>query len=158
MGNINKQYAIDWMSYLGDWYEVARLPSFFEPATYTDAKAKYYLQGNQTNNVLMIENTATDTLTGELKTAIGVASIDITDLKQNSLTVKFDENAPSAKYIVLEYVPGDYSIVGTSDKSLLWLLVRDKKNATPALFNRFYTVAMLNGYSRELLSKLIYTR
>jgi lipocalin/mannose-6-phosphate isomerase-like protein (cupin superfamily) len=131
----------DWSRYLGKWYEQARFPSWFEPATTTDSTAEYQLLEDGSIRVI---NRGFD-LFGNLIVAEGKARIQPTAL--GTLNVSFFPPF-SSKYVVIDHNGNDYdmSVVATPSRQYLWLLTRNPV-LTPYQWSRFLAVAQRAGYN-----------
>ncbi|KAF0805284.1 outer membrane lipoprotein Blc [Alcanivorax sp. S71-1-4] len=112
---------VDLARYAGLWYEIARLPAFFQRGCY-DATAFYSLNDDGTVAV-----TNRCLRQGESRRIEGTATaIDDT---QARLKVQFDRwftrLLPAGDYWII-HVDADYqrAVVGTPDRDYLWLLAR----------------------------------
>lgn len=113
-------------SYLGDWYEIARIPFYFEDHCLAPVKANYKIDGENiavTNSCMTKEN--------KLDTAHGMAYFTEKDAKIAKLEVTF---VPSwlrfthigrGDYWVL-YTDYQYSLVGSPNHRYLWILSRSE--------------------------------
>ncbi len=139
--------------YLGKWYEVARLPNYFEKKCNFPITAEY---AKQSNGTVSVTNTCLKN-NGDINTSVGTA---IFADKENigQLKVTF---APSflswmsfayGDYWVLDTDYDHYSLVGDPSKQYLWILSR-----TPFLpaetTQKLKTKAVSMGYD---LNDLIY--
>jgi len=117
---------VDLNRYLGDWFEIARLPNWFEESCSSDVRASYALRDDGRIDVL----NACRKADGTIKTARGIARV--VDPKTSArLKVRF---APA----ILSFLPavwGDYwiigladdygwAVVGSPDRKYLWILAR----------------------------------
>ena len=146
--------AVDLSRYVGDWYEVARLPNRFEAKCAADIMASYRrLEGG----TIEVTNSCRKG-DGTITTAKGLARI--VDTSSNAkLKVRF---APA----FLSFIPlvwGDYwilglepeyrwAVVGSPDRNYLWVLSR-----TPIMDEREYAQAVdrarANGFDVSRLEK-----
>lgn len=118
--------AVDLSRYQGTWYELARLPMFFQRAC-AQSEAHYQLRNDGRVDVV----NRCRTRDGEWKEVHGEAEAQVAG-QTDKLWVRFD-NAFSAlfpklargQYWVL-YVDADYqtAVVGHPDRDYLWLLSR----------------------------------
>ena len=109
---------IDLSRYLGTWYEIARIPNWFEKDL-QKVTATYTLKDN---GRIEVKNQGTIKSSKEQKTAIGEAWVD-GDYKIGRLQVSFFFLV-SAPYVVFELAPDySYALVG-SGKDYLWILSR----------------------------------
>lgn len=144
---------LDLNRYLGDWFEICRLPLRWEDETATNVTASYSLQPD---GKIRVDNRCFDK-NGDPTQAIGEAApVDDTNAK---LTVTFLPESlrwiPFTKgdYWVLK-LAGDYtvSLVGTPNREHLWLLARGPK-LHQGIQRAYLDEAVARGFD---LSKLIY--
>ena len=118
--------AVELNRYAGTWYEIARLPMWFQRHC-VDSKAVYTLRSD---GAVSVHNECV-TGSGGVAQAEGVATV--VDSKTNArLTVVFDNffarlfgSSREGNYWILELDP-DYQVamVGTPDRRYLWILSR----------------------------------
>ena len=118
--------SVDLARYAGTWYEIARLPMWFQRHC-VDSKAIYT---NRPDSAVGVHNECM-TDTGGLDQIDGVATV--VDAKTNArLTVVFDNvfarlfgSSRDGNYWIIDLEP-DYrtSVVGTPDRRYLWILSR----------------------------------
>lgn len=118
--------SVDLARYTGTWYEIARLPMWFQRHC-VDSKAIYT---SRPDGAVGVHNECV-TDTGGLDQIDGVATV--VDSKTNArLTVVFDNffarlfgSSREGNYWIIE-LDSDYrtSVVGTPDRRLLWILSR----------------------------------
>ena len=118
--------SVDLSRYAGTWYEIARLPMWFQRHC-VDSKAIYT---NRPDGTVGVHNECV-TDTGGLDQIDGVATL--VDAKTNArLTVVFDNffaqlfgSSREGNYWIIDLDP-DYrtSVVGTPDRRFLWILSR----------------------------------
>jgi len=119
--------SVDLVRYAGTWYEIARLPMWFQRHC-IDSKAIYTVRPDGTIGV----HNECVTRSGELDQVDGIATV--VDTKTNArLAVTFDNFfarlvGPSREgnYWIIDLDP-DYqtALVGTPDRRYLWLLSRN---------------------------------
>ena len=121
--------SVDLTRYQGTWYEIARLPAWFQKGC-TQSKATYKLL--ESGDVAVRNECLTTTL--KPKVAFGTASV--VDKQTNAkLEVVFDNwfsrlfpFLTKGKYWIL-YLDAEYQtvIVGTPDRKYLWIMARTPK-------------------------------
>lgn len=148
--------AVDLPRYLGDWFEVARLPNRFQTECVAHVRATYV---QRTDGRLDVINRC-DTANGDTIQAQGLAIV--ADAKTFAkLKVRF---AP-AFLSFLPMVWGDYwilglardyswAVVGSPDRKYLWILSRTPVLPAPS-YGEAVTVAGKNGFA---VNQLIRTR
>jgi lipocalin/mannose-6-phosphate isomerase-like protein (cupin superfamily) len=145
-----KGVKTDWYQYLGDWYEQARIPTWFEPSS-TSFNTKALYQLNSETGDLTILNTTYDAF-GTERSVQGTARID--DKQKGLLHVSFFEPFEGT-YVVLDHDPNyTYSIVAGSNHDYLWFLTRSKDDPSPQLKSHFLQIAKRNGFD---LTKIEWT-
>jgi apolipoprotein D and lipocalin family protein len=146
--------SVDLTRYQGTWYEIARLPTWFQKEC-TQSKATYKLL--ESGDVAVRNECLTTT--GKPKVAFGAASV--VDKQTNAkLEVVFYNwfsrlfpFLTKGKYWIL-YLDTEYQtvIVGTPDRKYLWIMAR-----TPQLeeekYQRLVDRAQNLGFNTELLIK-----
>lgn len=145
---------VDIDQYIGKWYEIARLPMYFQRKCASDTTAEYAINTSKTLKVL---NTC-QTKQGKINTAHGLATVKNTGNSQ--LTVSFLPTGlrwlpfTQGDYWILR-VDSDYTValVGGPSKKYLWILSR-----TPTIDDKLYQsyldTAKQQGFD---ISKLIRT-
>lgn len=119
--------SVDLERYVGDWYEIARLPNSFQSQCVSDVTATYRWRDDGRLDVV----NRCRTPSGEVDEAVGVARV-ADEKTRAKLEVRF---AP-AYLAFLPFVWGDYwvlglepdyrwALVGTPDREYLWLLARE---------------------------------
>ena len=140
--------SVDLARYAGTWYEIARLPMWFQRHC-VDSKALYT---NRPDGTVGVHNECV-TDTGRLDQIEGVATV--VDPKTNArLTVVFDNffaqlfgSSREGNYWILDLDP-DYrtSVVGTPDRRFLWILSRAPQ-LDDATYRRLVERARQLGFS-----------
>jgi apolipoprotein D and lipocalin family protein len=139
--------VVDLTRYAGTWYEIARLPTWFQRRC-VDSRAIYTVRAGGTVGV---HNECT-TVSGEVEAADGVALV--ADTKTNArLTVVFDNwfarlfgSSREGNYWILD-LDADYrtAVVGTPDRRHLWILARAPQ-LDEANYRRLVEVGRRFGY------------
>jgi apolipoprotein D and lipocalin family protein len=134
-GDLSTVASVDLSRYAGTWYEIARLPMWFQRHC-VDSKAIY---SSRPDGLVGVHNECV-TKSGGVEQADGVATV--VDPKTNArLAVAFDNwfarlfgSSREGNYWILDLDP-EYRIamVGTPDRRYLWILSR-----TPQLENSTY--------------------
>ena len=147
--------AIDVQKYAGRWYEVARLPMYFQRNCASDVKAKYSLNSDKT---IKVRNQCMNK-EGKLDVSEGVAypqndgnsQLKVSFLPKGLRWVPFSKG----DYWVLR-VDEDYQValVGGPSHRYLWLLSRTP-DVDEAVIEDYLNTAKAQGYD---LSKLIRTK
>lgn len=147
--------AIDVQKYAGRWYEVARLPMYFQRNCASDVQAKYSLNADKT---IRVKNQCMNK-EGELDVSEGVAypqndgnsQLKVSFLPKGLRWVPFSKG----DYWVLR-VDEDYQValVGGPSHRYLWLLSRTP-DMDEAVIEDYLNTAKAQGYD---LSKLIRTK
>ncbi|KAK8954332.1 hypothetical protein KSP39_PZI001608 [Platanthera zijinensis] len=147
-------HGLDLERYVGRWYEIASMPSFFQPSNGQNTRATYALNADNTVHVLNETWSA-----GKRSFIEGTA-------------YKADPNNDEAKFKVKFYLPpflpvipvlgnywvlyldADYSyaLVGEPSRKYLWILSR-KTQISDATFNLLLEKAKEEGYEVEKLHK-----
>ena len=139
--------AVDLSRYAGTWYEIARLPTWFQRHC-VDSKAIY---SSRPDGAILVHNECM-TNTGTVEQAEGVATV--VDAKTNArLTVVFDNwfarlfgSSREGNYWILDLDP-EYrtAMVGTPDRRYLWVLSRTPQ-LDDAIYRRLVERAQQLGY------------
>lgn len=146
---------VDLQRYQGAWYEIARLPMFFQ-RNCAQSEAHYLLQKDST---VLVTNRCR-TLEGEAQEAVGSAVTQ--PGRTDRLWVTFDNwfsnlfpGLTRGDYWILD-LDDEYTtaLVGTPNRKYLWLLAREPQ-ITPEVRARLLKVAQEQGYDT---SELIWRR
>lgn len=144
--NIKPVPHLDTASYLGTWYEIARLDHSFEKGL-SQVSAEYSLRDDGGLNVV---NRGYHAVDAKWKEALGKAYF-VGPAEQGHLKVSFF-GPFYGSYVVFELDPQRYSLVSGPNKSYFWLLSRTK-TLDPATQQRLIAQAAELGFDT---SKLIY--
>jgi apolipoprotein D and lipocalin family protein len=146
-GDLPTVASVDLSRYAGTWYEIARLPMWFQRHC-VDSKAIYF---SRPGGAVGVHNECV-TKSGGVEQAEGVATV--VDAKTNArLTVVFDNwfarlfgSSRDGNYWILDLDP-EYRIamVGTPDRRFLWILSRTPQ-LDEATYGRLVERAQQLGY------------
>ena len=146
-GDLQTVASVDLSRYAGTWYEIARLPMWFQRHC-VDSKAMY---SSRPDGAVGVRNECI-TDTGGIERAEGVATV--VDTKTNArLTVVFDNwfarlfgSSREGNYWILDLDP-EYrtAMVGTPDCRFLWILSRTPQ-LDGATYGRLVERAQQFGY------------
>ncbi len=120
--------SVDLSKYVGQWYEIGRLPNRFQKKCADSVTAKYTLRSD--GNIKVVNRCRKQS--GEFTTATGKAKI--VD-KQTNAKLKVTFFWPFyGKYWILDLGPNyEYAVVGEPGRDYLWILSR-----TPTMDERLY--------------------
>jgi apolipoprotein D and lipocalin family protein len=158
--NFTVDFAVDLNRYMGKWFEIARLPTWFERDCDNVSADYSIIAASVTHNKsdLRVRVLNKCTCRGKLKSVDGQARV--TDpLMCSKLEVSFSSFLPwslsGGKYWILELDRENYSwvMVGNPQKNALWILSR-KTNMDQDIFLFLRNRALLKGFD---ISKLILT-
>ncbi len=130
--------------YLGDWYEIARIPFYFENQCKAPTKANYQPDGD---DIAVTNSCMTDS--GEIDVAHGMAyfmeSVTTAKLKVTFVPawLRFT-HLGRGDYWVL-YTDYQYALVGSPNHSYLWILSRSE-SAESAQINKLLNIASNQGF------------
>lgn len=137
--------------YVGEWYEIARLPTWFERKCYGGTKATYTRRTDGKINVL---NTCREgSLNGKIRAVRGKATV-ADKTTQAKLNVQFFWPFQGNYWIIEVGDNYQYALVGEPSRKYLWILSR-----TPQL--DLFTVERLISRAQSLCfdtQKLLFTR
>jgi apolipoprotein D and lipocalin family protein len=144
--------SVDLARYAGTWYEIARLPMWFQRHC-VDSQATYTARSD--GRIGVHNECLTDK--GNTDTADGVATV--VDTKTNArLSVVFDNwfarlfgSSRDGNYWILD-LDADYraALVGTPDRRYLWILARSPR-LDEATFQRLVSKGRALGYPMDEL-------
>lgn len=143
-------------AYLGEWYEIGRLPMPFQNKCVSDVKATYALKNN---GKISVYNECL-TRSGKLSTAKGEAyAIDDTNAKLKvsflpSILKKLPFGQADYWVLALDGENDRYqsALVGTPNRKYLWILSRDK-SLDDATYERYLRIAKQSGYDLASFQK-----
>ena len=132
---------IDINKYLGKWYEIAKIPSKFEPDL-TNVTAEYSMNEDGTIKVI---NTGYS-----FDEKVSIEGIAKTTNKDDVLMVSFFKGIES-EYIILAITQDyNYALVGGNSPDCLWMLGR-KKFMPISTYSWFQEIALEHAYNIEKL-------
>jgi apolipoprotein D and lipocalin family protein len=145
---------LDVKRYAGTWYEIARLPNWFERNCSGDITANYSINADGT---IAVSNRCTKK-NGVAEAANGIGRFKDPELKKGHLKVTF---APGwlrflpfvwADYCVIYLDDGyKFALIGEPGRKYLWVLAREK-NIDKEQLDKMLQIAEKQGFN---LSKLI---
>ena len=143
---------VDLQRYAGTWYEIARLPNRFQRACVSDVTATYALQPD---NRIAVTNRCRQS-DGNMREARGVAR-RVEGRPPSVLKVRFAPAILSflpmvwGEYQIIELgADYDYAVVGTPDRSYLWILAR-RPVMDPPLYQRVLDGVRAQGFDVSAL-------
>lgn len=136
---------VDLSRYAGDWHELARLPMIFQKGCVASATSYALLPGDE----LEVLNSCRDEKDGHLREAKGKGWV--VDKKTNAkLKVSFFWPFRSDYWIIDLGRDYEYAVVGTPDRSHLWILSRSRRLSQPVM-ERLLTRLKEQGFATEKL-------
>jgi len=150
---------VDLDRYLGEWFEIARLPNRFQTDCAGDVRATYAYAADGRVNV----TNRCAALNGEVIEAKGIAKVVDTRTSAR-LKVRF---APAflsflpivwGDYWILGLAP-DYSwaVVGSPDRKYLWILARESSMDVEQ-YSRAIAIGKANGFAVDSVVKTLHSR
>jgi len=141
--------SVDLNKYAGKWYEIARLPNFFERKLKC-ASATYTLRPDGKITVLNAGNYIDDPQKSTSTT--GVAWVPD---KNSPAKLKVQFFWPFSGDYWIMYLDKDYKyvLVGDPDTKYLWILARDK-TMDDATYNMLLQKAVDNGYNVDTIIRV----
>jgi apolipoprotein D and lipocalin family protein len=152
-GKVTAMTQFDSAKYLGTWYEVARIPFYFEDDCVAPVTANYSIDP-QKNNVIDVVNQC-QKINKATKPALGkayfvgatdVAELEVTFLPQYLHWLPFGYG----DYWVLYTDYTGYALVGSPDHKYLWILSRSEK-LDKAKINQLLAIAESQGFDVKKL-------
>lgn len=142
--------SVELMKYQGRWYEIARLPQFYEKDCYA-VFAEYNIHPD--GYVEVLNSCRKGSLSGEVKTANGKA-FPVEGSSNSKLRVQFFWPF-RGDYWVLKLDP-DYKhvLVGSPDRESLWILSRTPQ-LDASVYNDLVRYARENGFPTEKLERTV---
>lgn len=142
---------VDIERYMGLWYEIARLPNWFEKEGCYDVQARYTLLDEKKGR-FEIENTCVLPVTHALQCAKGIGRVVGPGQAQVSFLPLVPFWLSSGAYWILETDHSYYSLVGDPARAHLWILCRERPMAEHVL-QRLVEKAREIGYDVSRLQR-----
>lgn len=139
---------VDLERYVGRWYEIARLPMFFQRRCVADTTAEYT---RQTDGSIAVTNRCRSK-DGDIDVASGNATV-VEGSGNAKLEVSFVRPFKGDYWIIGLDPDYRWAVVGAPSRKTLWVLARSPELA-PADLEQALAIARAQGYD---LSDLIYT-
>lgn len=140
--------SVDLRSYLGKWYEIARLPRFYQRYCVGDSIATY---SERDSHTIAIENSCR-TKDGDIRTAHGTAE-PLPGSNNAKLEVTFLPPFTGDYWIIGLAPDYTWSVVGSPGRKSLWILSRTPKLPAASL-EKARSIARAAGYA---VDELVYT-
>ena len=150
---------VDYQRYAGTWYEIARLPNRFQRMCAGDVTATY---APRQDGRIDVTNRCRES-NGETREAKGLAR-RVDGRPPSVLQVRF---APAflsflpmvwGEYHIIELGPDyDHAVVGTPDRSYLWILAR-RPELDPELYGRLLERIKAQGFDVSTLTTTPHNR
>lgn len=141
--------SFDIPAYMGMWYEVGRLPFIFEQNC--ESASARYVYDEQRQGIHALNICYSDKEFKKVSRWDQGFAHQTDSTNRGDLMIKFfgygDVESP---YIVFETDYTSYSIVGSEDKNLLWIMVRDKK-ITKRMLNTLIEKVIGLGFDTQFL-------
>lgn len=153
MGQAQAVPSVDLNRYMGKWYEVARLPMYFQRNCASDVTATYTLKANgkvEVNNQCMGKDGKPMQSIGEAnKNSESGSKLKVTFLPQGLRWLPVGK----ADYWVLAVDDSyQYALVGTPNQKYLWLLSR-MPTMPDSVYQNYVNLAKQQGYAVNKLQK-----
>ncbi len=127
---------VDAKRYQGTWYEIARLPAWFERSCVSNVTASYTLRHDGRIEVL----NACHEANGNRKLSKGIASVKVKAGPNSKLKVRFFGPFSGDYWILSLDSAYRWAVVGTPNRKYLWILSR-----TPTLSRHVYDQLVAKG-------------
>lgn len=134
--------------YLGDWYEIARLPHTFEKGL-DNVTATYNLKSDG-----KIEVINAGLKNGEKSVAKGTAWIPDKSCTGKLLVSFFGPIKSEYKIIKLDEANYSFAVITSSSKKYLWILSREPK-ISEGLYNDLLSFALSKGFDISKIIKVV---
>lgn len=138
--------SVDIGRYMGDWYEIAKLPNRFQAMCASDTRARYRIEGEN----VRVDNRCRKA-NGEVESALGIAKV-VPDSGNAKLRVSFFRPF-YGDYWILAIAP-DYQwvLIGEPSRQYAWILARTQKLDESTL-ERLLSRAAELGFARATFER-----
>ena len=147
--NLSTVEKVDIEKYVGQWYEIARLPNSFEKGLQC-VTATYTLKKNKKIEVLNQGYSSKDP--EKLSRAKGRAWVPNTDYP-GRLKVSFFWPFAGNYYIISLDEEYNYALVGDPSRKYLWILARSK-TLDDTIYSKLLDIAKINGFDINRIIKV----
>lgn len=147
--NLPTMDSVDLNKYAGLWYEVARLPNWFEQGLVCPV-ANYTLLPNGRIEVLNQGRLVKDF--NKIKNARGTAWVPDAQYP-GRLKVRFFWPFAGDYYIISVDASYQYALIGAPSRKYLWILSRSK-TPDPEIFNRLLALAQSHGFDTSKVMRV----
>ncbi len=142
---------VDLQKYLGTWYEIARLPAWFEEGCF-GVTATYSMR--EDGKIKVINSCRKGSMEGTVKNAVGKAWV-VDKATNAKLKVMFFWPFAGNYWIIdLDQKEYRYAVVGEPSRKYLWVLSRTP-NMDEILLNKIFEKVKKQGYNLEGLIKTV---
>ncbi len=142
---------VDLSRYIGLWYEIARLPAWFEKDC-TGVTANYSVRDD--GDIKVVNSCRKKTLDGPIKDAIGKAWVVDKDSNAKLKVSFFWPFAGNYWIIDLDDKDYSYAVIGEPSRKYFWVLSRTPE-MSDSLLNELLDRAKKQGYNLEKLEKTL---
>src|SRR5690606_17921603 len=109
---------LDLDRYMGDWYEIAKFPNWFERKCVSDIMAHY--EKREDGTIQVVNSCVTDS--GKLKESVGTARLAKSDGPASKLKVSFFKPFEGNYWVIVLDEDYQYAVIGEPSMKYLWLL------------------------------------
>lgn len=155
IGHAQAVQSVDLNRYMGKWYEIARLPMFFQRNCASDVTATYTLKSNgkvEVNNQCISKDGKPMQSIGEAtKNGDSGSKLKVTFLPKGLRALPVGK----ADYWVLDLDSNyQYALVGTPNQKYLWVLSRTP-TMSDSTYQKLVATAQSQGYDVSKLQKTL---
>jgi apolipoprotein D and lipocalin family protein len=151
--------SVDFQRYAGKWYEIARLPNFFQRKCVGDVSAEYSLREDgliRVYNQCALKNGGADSVDGVARPIdmTGPNSrLEVSFLPRWLRWVPFTWGAYWVMELGADY---EYAVVGTPNRGYLWILAR-KQEMDDALYAQILERVRALGFDASAVVRTMHT-